>query len=478
MRARTTLLLRRHQTHHLHLVTPLRTKPALLAAAAAPRKMSGNGGSGAADADERAAIVAVARLSASPPSQQQPLSPDLWNLLADSHAHPQLADYGPEDEDSKDGAPSSSFSAAAARRTATETLRRASANRLACMSVGAGVDWDRVEALAELGGDRVVPAFGIHPWWAHLHGAEEEEEEEEGGSSMRSLLEAPDEEEMQAALRSVSLAAAEGRLGIYGGSEREDGEAAAPAAREEDQPAPPPVRPIPRREWEPRLHALLAHYPRAIVGEIGLDRAAVIPGTRRARTSPQHQLALLKAQLSAAAQHRRPVSVHCVRAHGLLYDELRGRAEACAAAAKAQRSAAADADASTQQPSSVSSPFLLPPAVMLHSFGGSAEEARRFSGLERLSSGGGGSASATPNCRIYFSFSAVINSRADPEKLAKRIRAVPEDRLLLESDQVSPSALDSGLAASLALVAAARGWTVEEAARRCRHNFDAFYDSW
>ncbi len=37
--------------------------------------------------------------------------------------------------------------------------------------------------------------------------------------------------------------------------------------------------------------------------------------------------------------------------------------------------------------------------------------------------------------RIYFSFSSAINGRT-PDKLRARIAAVPDDRLLLESDQV------------------------------------------
>jgi TatD DNase family protein len=425
-----------------------------------------------ADADAEAAASAIARLAGRAPPA---LSTDLWRLLADSHAHPQLADYGTgDDEDAREENPAAALSAAAAKETARQTLARASASRVACMSVAAGVDWARVEALADMDGDkkRIIPCFGIHPWWAHLHGCRDDGAAEDGGAAaaaaaadeepMRALLEAPDESEMQAALQSVARAAAEGRLGIYGAREDEDEDQRGGRAPPTNL---PPVAPLPRRVWEPRLRSLLEKYPHAIVGEAGLDRAAVIPGTKRARCSPNHQLALLKTQLSLAASFRRPISLHCVRAHGALYEELRARALVTAASVKKEGDGY---DLSAD---------CLPPAVMLHSFGGAPEEAVRFSALEKLSSPSGrGRQSSPPPCRIYFSFSAVINAqRTDPLKLAARIRAVPEDRLLLESDEVTPPALDGALARSLALVAAAQGWGIEEAARRCRANFDAFY---
>jgi TatD DNase family protein len=71
----------------------------------------------------------------------------------------------------------------------------------------------------------------------------------------------------------------------------------------------------------------------------------------------------------------------------------------------------------TRQPNSC------PPKVMLHSYGGSVEEIPKFCKLRGIGK------------RFYFSFSHAINART-PEKLAARIAAVPDDRLLIESDQV------------------------------------------
>lgn len=59
-----------------------------------------------------------------------------------------------------------------------------------------------------------------------------------------------------------------------------------------------------------------------------------------------------------------------------------------------------------------------------------------------------------------------------------RIRAVPDDRLLLESDQDSPSRIDDGLFAILGVVAEAKGWSLEQAAQRAAENFAAFATGW
>lgn len=61
---------------------------------------------------------------------------------------------------------------------------------------------------------------------------------------------------------------------------------------------------------------------------------------------------------------------------------------------------------------------------MLHSYGGSVEEIPRFCKLRGIGP------------RFYFSFSHAINHRT-PDKLRARVAAVPDDRLLLESDQVT-----------------------------------------
>ena len=52
---------------------------------------------------------------------------------------------------------------------------------------------------------------------------------------------------------------------------------------------------------------------------------------------------------------------------------------------------------------------------------------------------------------------------------------MPADRLLVESDLVSPAEAEAGLREMLAFVAETRGWTLEDAARITRENAERFY---
>lgn len=160
-----------------------------------------------------------------------------------------------------------------------------------------------------------------------------------------------------------------------------------------------PLDIVPHDAWLTRLRSLLVSHPHALVGEVGVDRAAVIPGSR-ARVRFDHQMALLRQQLAVAAELGRPVSIHCVRGYGHLLQLFAGLPRDGGGC---------------------------PPAVMLHSYGGSPEDVARFCRLPDIGR------------RFFFSFSSAINGRA-PDKMAARIRAVPDDRLLLESDQVRGAA--------------------------------------
>jgi TatD DNase family protein len=87
---------------------------------------------------------------------------------------------------------------------------------------------------------------------------------------------------------------------------------------------------------------MLVNNPRAFCGEIGIDKVAKYWPTGIVEFDLQ--LEAFKAQLALAARLKRPVSVHCVQAHGALVDILR--------AAKDE----------------------LPPAIALHSFSGKVDE--------------------------------------------------------------------------------------------------------
>ena len=75
--------------------------------------------------------------------------------------------------------------------------------------------------------------------------------------------------------------------------------------------------------------------------------------------------------------------------------------------------------------------------------------------------------------RFYFGFSSVINLRSP--KTQGVIKAVPDDRLLLESDLCDPSEAEDELRTMLAIIADVKGWSVNEAARITRENAERFF---
>lgn len=144
-------------------------------------------------------------------------------------------------------------------------------------------------------------------------------------------------------------------------------------------------------EWLERLEEILLRYPQAGVGEIGIDHA-VEP------RNDAEQEAVFIAQLELARKLERPVSIHCRRAWGRLIEMLDAFGE-------------------------------LPCGMLIHCFGGSAEVA-----AELVKRGG------------YISFSGSI-TRPNNRKAGPAICAVPEDRILIETDapDILPSTAEGPL---------------------------------
>jgi Tat protein secretion system quality control protein TatD with DNase activity len=99
----------------------------------------------------------------------------------------------------------------------------------------------------------------------------------------------------------------------------------------------------------------------------------------------------------------------------------------------------------------------LPPALIFHAYGGSPETA---AALLRLADTQGGT-------RVYF---GVSPAAARLKRAVATISSVPADRLLLESDAHAPAEALASVAAACEAVAAARGWTPEQAARITARN--------
>ncbi len=224
--------------------------------------------------------------------------------------------------------------------------------------------------------------------------------------------------EADAALREGAAAGVEGML-VCGTSPEDWGAVLELAAR---QPAVTPcfgLHPWHKAEegWLEKLGEFLRRAP-SCVGEIGLDGQNGAPG---------HEEDFL-AQLELAKKMGRPAVIHCVKSWGRLGELLR----------KA-----------------------LPPRFMLHSYSGSAEVVRELATL-------GG----------YFSFGGEI---MDPQRqrLRAALKAVPRERLLLETESPEPGAPPwrrgpAGVAEVAAAAADLLGLTLEETAELTAANGRAF----
>ncbi|KAJ0668575.1 putative TatD family, metal-dependent hydrolase [Helianthus annuus] len=132
--------------------------------------------------------------------------------------------------------------------------------------------------------------------------------------------------------------------------------------------------------WLTSLRELFDANPSAAVGEIGLDK-----GSHGKTIDFTDQVQTFLLQLQLAKELKRPASVHCVRAFGDLLDIMKSLG-----------------------------PF--PEGVILHSYLGSAEMVPEFAKLG-----------------AYFSFSGFLMAMKET-KAKKMLKAVPSDRILLETD--------------------------------------------
>jgi len=220
-------------------------------------------------------------------------------------------------------------------------------------------DWDAVAALAAAAPERVIPAFGIHPWRA-------------GGTAAG---------------------------------------------------------------WERRLREILARFPSAAVGEIGLDRSRRTTGAGGAGDAAAvfaRQREVLRVQLALAREMNRVAVLHCVAAAGALESALRETPPA--------------------------RPFLL------HGFNGSVEQARVFAKL---------------GARFSFSADFFAGTRRNPAKRRALVASIAPDRLLVETDAAgvfaAAEARHAALFAGYTAAASARGEPLEAFAARVAENFRALF---
>lgn len=147
-------------------------------------------------------------------------------------------------------------------------------------------------------------------------------------------------------------------------------------------------------DWDVRLRDLLVSYPRAMVGEIGLDKA---------RPNIDIQCDIFAKQLKIAADMGRAAHIHCVQAWGKMLEILHGGN--------------------------------LPPAIIFHGFGGAPEIMRQILQLDSA---------------VYFSYSAAVaNTRF--KTMRRAVIDTPMDRILIESDGAMSASHAALVAAATAI---------------------------
>lgn len=214
----------------------------------------------------------------------------------------------------------------------------------------------------------IVPYFGIHPWYAHLFSCEESATKFDHYNRVLSNL---TDELLHSLPEPISVA-----LHLE------------------------KIRGLAHQcEQEGRPYG---------IGEIGLDKVFRVPcngyygnpfcraddvSLTSAKTHMDHQVLILKRNLHLAEEFKKPVSLHCVKAHGPFFDVL-------------------------------STSFLGISRLVFHSYTGSVDQAKRWLTVTHKQ-----------NRKLFFSFSNVINGVPEKEAGCRNlIDILGSDQLLIESD--------------------------------------------
>ncbi|KAG6335473.1 hypothetical protein ID866_3623 [Astraeus odoratus] len=254
-------------------------------------------------------------------------------------------------------------------------------------------DQSLVRDLAFAYPDKVVPCFGYHPWFSHWISLKPFSSKEEHYRGVFSFN-AEQEEIFQRMLSHL--------------------------------PDPTPLADILQD-----LRCNLAAFPSAMLGEVGLDRAARVPYSSNPReltpfTIPiEHQLPILEAQLDIAVELRRNISVHAVKSHQVTLDLLARMRE------KYQDS-------------------WLRISIDLHSCGLSPDTWKTIEVSSKRQK---------HHKNVFMSLSTAINGRSPNHKAL--ISVCSPHRILVESDYNSVGECAQRTWDMVLVVAAIKGWSVE-----------------
>lgn len=336
----------------------------------------------------------------------------------------------------------------------------------------------------------VIPSFGWHPWFSHK------------------LF---DDTSPPTSSASIDLPTNAAHYGAVLSGDAHHSPAA--AALVDSLPTPTRLSTV-LQETEARLRA----HPHALVGEVGLDRAfripnawlpheldsrdaSVTPGSREGRRlSPyrvrlEHQRVVLKAQLRLAGKLRRAVSVHSVQSHGAVWEvleelwkgkkrEVLTRREEKRENVYRKKGALGDGgegddedeeregegegagDRSREEErEDEKEPLPFPPRICLHSYSGPPDTLRQF-------------LHPSVPAKVFFSFSQVINfdgSESSVRRVDAVIRALPNDRILVESDlHCAGDRMDALLEKAVRKICAVKGWELEDGVKTLGRNWKNF----
>lgn len=263
-------------------------------------------------------------------------------------------------------------------------------------------------------------------------------------------------------------------------------------------------------EWLTELETHVSKHPHLLVGEIGMCKMArfvrEFPKEKGGKaTALQLQKLVFRKQLELAAKWSRPVTVHCVNAHGLFMEVMRTileeAKESCEGGLEVQEAKKVWRRA-------------FPPAIGMHSFTGTAHHVGEILAFEKelfypeeVEVGGKrrrrkqkqqqkvetplNDGSRLDNTKdnegekeilFYFGFSHAVNhimctSEKARKKGAEAVRSIPSDRLLVESDVHASVDVALGTAGAAAYAAQVRGKTLEEVAECTTRNGLRFLSS-